>query len=205
MAATSAHQILHGGSSDRGRRSLGERATPTALSVGIDDLVSEHASRLFAFALALTRDRTDARDLMQDACLRALEDWHRRSAPPASFGDWMRMIVRNTWLNTLRARRTRRRLQATFGEEIVDSRLAETRASRAQLERLFERIPSAAQTAIGECLIMGEAQGAVAARNGMTERAIEGAIYRVRTLLRGAWLDRPANKSEKSDKGARGL
>src|SRR6202034_846355 len=77
IAATSAHRILHGGSSDRGRRSLGERATPTALSVRIDDLLSEHASRLFESALALTRDRTDARSLRQDACLRALEYWHR--------------------------------------------------------------------------------------------------------------------------------
>jgi DNA-directed RNA polymerase specialized sigma24 family protein len=96
---------------------------------------------------------------------------------------------RNAWLNTLRARRTRRRAEEAFGKELLDCTLAEMRASRSQLEHLFARIPSVAQEVVGECLVAGEEQATVAARSGMTKRAVEGAIYRARTALRGMGLE----------------
>lgn len=164
------------------------RATPMAPS-SVDDLVSEHAPRVFVLALALTRDRSDARELAQDAWVRALADLRRGKDPPVSFVDWMRVVLRNTWLNTLRTRRRQRRAEGLFREETADCSLAQMRASRAQLTRLFARIPPAAQAVIGECLIEGEAQRTVAARNEMTERAIEGALYRARTMLRAARLE----------------
>src|SRR6516162_4154485 len=64
--------------------------------------------RLWRFALRLAGDRHDAEDLVQRACVRALE---RRSQlqPGTSTLSWLFSIVHSVWLNEVRARQIRSR------------------------------------------------------------------------------------------------
>ena len=67
--------------------------------------LSEYLDGLYSYAMVLSRNPTEAEDLVQEACLRALRamDRLRRDSNVKS---WLFTILRNIWLNQLRQRRT---------------------------------------------------------------------------------------------------
>jgi Sigma-70 region 2 len=62
--------------------------------------------RLRAFALYLSRNHSDAEDLVQRACLRGLERAHQLR-PDTSTVSWMFSILHSIWLNEVRANKVR--------------------------------------------------------------------------------------------------
>lgn len=68
---------------------------------------------LFGYACALTADTTSAEDLYQDALVRAMA---ARAVPgeKISFRVWMFRLLRNLWIDSLRARR---RMEAALEEQ----------------------------------------------------------------------------------------
>lgn len=76
--------------------------------------------RLWAFALRLAGDRHDAEDLVQHACVRALEraDQLQPGTAPLS---WMFSIVHTTWINELRARNVRKRSSVEWDDSRVQN------------------------------------------------------------------------------------
>jgi len=99
--------------------------------------------RLRRFAHGLTRDGQQADDLVQSACLKALERWHQYQAD-TSLASWMFRIVQTTWLDEYRARQ-RHKTDADSdaipdqmgedGRQVVERR-SELRAVRSALLRL---------------------------------------------------------------------
>jgi RNA polymerase sigma-70 factor (ECF subfamily) len=63
--------------------------------------------RLWRFAVVLSRDREFARDLVQEACLRAL-DRASQFQPGTRLDRWMFSILASIWQNELQRRRVRR-------------------------------------------------------------------------------------------------
>lgn len=64
---------------------------------------------LFSFALRLTRNRADAEDLMQETKIKAYQ--HReRFKIGTNFKSWVSTIMRNTFINQYRKRKSRRHL-----------------------------------------------------------------------------------------------
>jgi RNA polymerase sigma-70 factor (ECF subfamily) len=67
--------------------------------------LSEYLDGLYSYAMALTRNRTEAEDLVQETCLRAIRAMESlRDASSAK--SWLFTILRNIWFNQLRQRRT---------------------------------------------------------------------------------------------------
>jgi RNA polymerase sigma-70 factor, ECF subfamily len=60
--------------------------------------------KLWRFALRLTRHHDDAQDLVQRACVRALERQHQWN-PAGSPLSWLYAILHSIWLNEMRSRR----------------------------------------------------------------------------------------------------
>jgi RNA polymerase sigma-70 factor, ECF subfamily len=99
--------------------------------------------RLRRFAHGLTRDGQQADDLVQSACLKALERWHQYQAD-TNLASWMFRIVQTTWLDEYRARQ-RHKTDADSdalpeqtgedGRQVVERR-SELRAVRDALLRL---------------------------------------------------------------------
>src|SRR2546421_7315855 len=88
-------------------RSTGMSASPQALREALVALLP----RLRRFARALARDVHDADDLVQIAVERALTR-SGQLGPGAPLSSWMFGIVRNAWLDELRARGRRARVFA---------------------------------------------------------------------------------------------
>lgn len=76
--------------------------------------------RLWRFALRLTRDKTDAEDLVQRCCLRALERrWQWR--PGSEMLSWLFSIMHSIWLNEIRARQRRRESSVAWEDEWAEA------------------------------------------------------------------------------------
>jgi RNA polymerase sigma-70 factor (ECF subfamily) len=65
------------------------------------DMLSEHIDGLYSYALALSRNRVDAEDLVQETYVRAIPAV-RRLRKERNVKSWMFTILRNIWLNQLR-------------------------------------------------------------------------------------------------------
>ena len=74
--------------------------------------------RLWRFALRLAGDRHDAEDLVQRACIRALERRHQLQPGTATLS-WMFSIVHSVWLNEVRARQIRNNAGLQWTEELA--------------------------------------------------------------------------------------
>lgn len=61
----------------------------------------EHIDALYGFAMVLTRNRTEAEDLVQETYLRAVRAFGRLMAD-SNLKSWLFAIMRNAWLNQLR-------------------------------------------------------------------------------------------------------
>jgi RNA polymerase sigma-70 factor, ECF subfamily len=66
---------------------------------------SKYVDGLYGYALVLSRNRTEAEDLVQETCLRALRAMERLR-PDSNAKGWLFTILRNIWFNQLRRWRT---------------------------------------------------------------------------------------------------
>ena len=64
----------------------------------------EYLNGLYSYAVVLSRNRTEAEDLVQETCLRALRAM-QRLRPDSNIKSWLLTILRNIWLNQLRQSR----------------------------------------------------------------------------------------------------
>lgn len=69
-------------------------------SFGADSLI-QHIDGLYSYALSLTRNRSDAEDLVQETYVRAIPAL-RRLRTESNVKSWLFTILRNVWLNQLR-------------------------------------------------------------------------------------------------------
>jgi RNA polymerase sigma-70 factor (ECF subfamily) len=94
----------------------------------LSSLLPAMLPRLWAFALRIAGDRYDAEDLVQRACLHALERAHQLQ-PDTIPLSWMLSIVHSAWIGELRARRVRHRSSAEWDDDFrttVDDPAART-------------------------------------------------------------------------------
>jgi RNA polymerase sigma-70 factor, ECF subfamily len=72
---------------------------------GSDATGLEYLDGLYSYAIVLTRNHAEAEDLVQETYVRALPAM-KRLRSESNVKGWLFKILRNTWLNNLRKRRT---------------------------------------------------------------------------------------------------
>jgi RNA polymerase sigma-70 factor (ECF subfamily) len=97
--------------------------------------------RLWAFALRITGDKHDAEDLVQLACVRALERAHQFQ-PDSSLLSWMFSIVHSTWVNELRSRRVRGRSRSDWDQDLLET-VSDPEAATPETSLMHHQILSA--------------------------------------------------------------
>ncbi len=112
--------------------------------------------RLRRFARALARDVHDADDLVQIAVERALAR-AQQLRPGAPLAAWMFGILRNAWLDELRARGRRARLHLLAEDRTEGSAGAspDAQAEALALEDALARLPEEQRAAVALVLIEG--------------------------------------------------
>jgi RNA polymerase sigma-70 factor, ECF subfamily len=130
---------------------MSDMDTRTTCTGEFPKILPDLLPNLWAFAMRLTRDRTDAEELVQRACLRALE----RSAqfrPNSSALSWMYSVMHTTWINEIRARRVRVRRSVEWDDSYLAT-LAdpttldpETNVLIQQIIRMVDQLPEKQRT-----------------------------------------------------------
>jgi RNA polymerase sigma-70 factor (ECF subfamily) len=76
----------------------------------------EHLDAVYGFAMTLTRNQTEAEDLVQETYLRAVRAFGQLM-PDSNLKSWLFAIARNAWLNQLRHARRRPRFVELDAED----------------------------------------------------------------------------------------
>lgn len=167
-----------------------------ALQAGDDSalnaLMSRHREPLFRFLFRQTRNEADARDLAQEAFVRAYFKIGNFQ-PAARFGTWLFQIGLNLCRDHARSKHGRRALRhdplAGTGELAptepgadpgAGAALAETLAL---VQRAIDDLPHGLKAAFLLTVIEERPQKDAAAILGVTVKAVETRVYRARQLL----------------------
>jgi RNA polymerase sigma-70 factor, ECF subfamily len=127
----------------------------SAASQNIHEQIVALLPRLRRFARNLTRDPSDADDMVQIALERALlrlDQWHR----DARLDSWMFKIVRNAWIDEVRARARRNKifLAEEAGADVgVDT--TRTQETLLSVQSALLRLPEDQRVAVSLVLIEG--------------------------------------------------
>jgi RNA polymerase sigma-70 factor, ECF subfamily len=73
----------------------------TSSNANFSKAALEHVDALYGFAMTLTRERSEAEDLVQETYLRAVRAFDKLM-PDANLKSWLFAIMRNAWLNQRR-------------------------------------------------------------------------------------------------------
>jgi RNA polymerase sigma-70 factor (ECF subfamily) len=124
-------------------------------SQNIRQQIVELLPRLRRFARHLTRHPADADDIVQVAIERALkhqDQWRR----DARFDSWMFRIVRNAWIDEVRARGRRNQLfvEAEAGEHVGQDTI-DSEATLMSVQAAMARLPEEQRLAVSLVLIEG--------------------------------------------------
>jgi RNA polymerase sigma-70 factor, ECF subfamily len=76
----------------------------------------EHVDALYGFAMTLTRNETEAEDLVQETCLLAVRAFGQLR-PDSNLKGWLFVLMRNAWLNQVRRTRSGPRFVELDAEE----------------------------------------------------------------------------------------
>ena len=150
------------------------------------DQVISILPKLRVQALALTRNRSAAEDLVQDAVCNALSA-SNSFVPGTNFPAWMHRILRNRFISNLRKRRDTTDIddvpQSVFATEAAH----EDRLALKELGRAMTRLPADQRQALLMAVVHGMSYEALAASTGCAVGTAKSRVFRARRQLE-AWL-----------------
>jgi RNA polymerase sigma-70 factor, ECF subfamily len=118
-------------------------------NLGFDVEALEHLDALFGYAMALTRDLSEAEDLVQETYLRATSASHYPDAD-SNLKGWLFVIMRNAWLNQIRHKNNGPHfVELETGEQAVDETQENPhvvylrKLEREQVREAIESLPDA--------------------------------------------------------------
>lgn len=161
----------------------------------LESVFDRCSSALYRFVcVRVGGDRHLADDLMQQLWLQARTA--ATAVPPASLEAWLRTVARNLLRTHWRVKARRPAhvpipdadLAARLADRLVSADLPaeqlQQREVRDQLLLAMTALPADDQALIIGCYFQNESHQALATRWGVSERAIEGRLYRARQALR---------------------
>ena len=120
-----------------------------AKNVGFGQAAMEHIDALYGYALTLTRDATEAEDLVQETYVRAASAAHRPDVE-GNLKAWLFVIMRNAWLNHVRHKNSGPRFidletsEAPVAETLENPHVVYLRKlEREQVRQAIESLPDA--------------------------------------------------------------
>ena len=160
-----------------------------------DDIVREHADRVYRLAYRLSGNRADAEDLTQETFVRVFRSLAEYT--PGTFEGWLHRITTNLFLDMVR-RRQRIRFDALPDD--VGDRLASREAGPEQayvenhldpeIQSALDALPPDFRVAVVLCDLEQLSYEEIAATLGIKVGTVRSRIHRGRVLLREALAHR---------------
>ena len=156
------------------------------MDASFNDQVVSIMPKLRIQALALTRNRAAAEDLVQDAVCNALAA-HASFIPGTNFPAWMHRIVRNRFISTLRKRRDTSDLDALPEAALASNPAHEDCLALKDLGRAMMRLPADQREALVMVVLHGMSYDMLAEATGCPVGTAKSRVFRARRHLE-AWL-----------------
>lgn len=137
-------------------------------------------------ALALTRHRAAAEDLVQDAVCNALSA-QESFIPGTNFAAWMHRILRNRFISNLRKRRDTTDIDDVPASVFASDAPHEDRLALKELSRAVDRLPVDQREALTMIVVHGMSYEALADATGCAVGTAKSRVFRARRQLQ-AWL-----------------
>jgi RNA polymerase sigma-70 factor (ECF subfamily) len=137
-------------------------------------------------ALALTRNRAAAEDLVQDAVCNALSA-HESFIPGTNFAAWMHRILRNRFISNLRKRRDTTDIDDVPSSAFSTDAAHEDRLALKELGKALNRLPADQREALVMVVVHGMSYDALAEATGCAVGTAKSRVFRARRQLE-AWL-----------------
>ena len=137
-------------------------------------------------ALALTRNRAAAEDLVQDAVANALAA-QDSFTPGTNFAAWMHRILRNRFISTLRKQRETTDIEDLPMSAFAVSGAHEDRMVLKELSRALGCLPADQREALFMVVLQGLSYEEVAQATGCAVGTAKSRVFRARRQLQ-AWL-----------------
>ncbi len=166
--------------------SSAETAGPTSASHGFHGQVISILPKLRVQALALTRNRAAAEDLVQDAVCNALSA-QASFIPGTNFAAWMHRILRNRFISNLRKRRDTTDIDDVPSSAFATEAPHEDRLALKDLGKAMTRLPADQREALIMVVVQGMSYEALAEATGCAVGTAKSRVFRARRQLE-AWL-----------------
>jgi RNA polymerase sigma-70 factor (ECF subfamily) len=137
-------------------------------------------------ALALTRHRAAAEDLVQDAVCNALSA-QDSFIPGTNFAAWMHRILRNRFISNLRKRRDTTDIDDVPSSVFATDAPHEDRLALKELSKAMGRLPADQREALTMIVVHGMSYEALADATGCAVGTAKSRVFRARRQLE-AWL-----------------
>lgn len=137
-------------------------------------------------ALALTRNRAAAEDLVQDAVCNALSA-QESFIPGTNFAAWMHRILRNRFISNLRKRRDTTDIDDVPASAFATDAPHEDRLALKELGKAMNRLPADQREALVMVVVHGMSYEALADATGCAVGTAKSRVFRARRQLE-AWL-----------------
>ena len=179
-----------------------------------EQLYREHAGRVLALCLRMTRDRGEAEELVQDVFVRV---WEKLGSfrGGSAFSTWLHRVAVNTVIESLRtkARWRDRHDAAADPEAAMDLVFAKEAGADIDLERAIAQLPVQARMVFVLHDIEGHKHREIADLTGLAVGTCKAHVHRARQLLRDSlgnqlggvsmsWLDRWRRRFGDTEDGA---
>ena len=154
-------------------------------------------------ALALTRNRAAAEDLVQDAVCNALSA-QQSFIPGTNFPAWMHRILRNRFISNLRKRRDTTDIDDVPSSVFASEAPHEDRLALKELAQAMTRLPADQREALVMVVVHGMSYEALAESTGCAVGTAKSRVFRARRQLE-SWLLGEAKESSKAGRNAAAL
>ncbi len=137
-------------------------------------------------ALALTRNRASAEDLVQDAVCNALSA-QESFIPGTNFAAWMHRILRNRFISNLRKRRDTTDIDDVPASVFATEAAHEDRLALKELAQAMTRLPPDQREALVMVVVHGMSYEMLAESTGCAVGTAKSRVFRARRQLE-TWL-----------------
>ena len=155
-------------------------------AVTFHDQVISILPKLRVQALALTRNRASAEDLVQDAVCNALSA-QDSFIPGTNFAAWMHRILRNRFISNLRKRRDTTDIDDVPSSVFATDASHEDRLALKELGAAMTRLPTDQREALVMVVVHGMSYEALADATGCAVGTAKSRVFRARRQLE-SWL-----------------
>ena len=154
--------------------------------ISFEDLLIKTLPSLRQYAYALTRNRSDADDLLQAAVTNALAA-RNSFTPGTNFKAWMSCILRNRFLSDTRRRRETVSVEDAPPELFARAASQDDNIALGELRRAMARLPAGHRLALVMITVQGLSYEEASTELGVPVGTVKCRVFRARKQLH-AWL-----------------